>query len=87
MNNDLENNHVEVEKEIEEIRNSALEKIKLTHPEIDRVIDSRTTEEYYEKIIGESDKPQASFKLPDGYENKEDLIDEIVRETLEYFLS
>ena len=74
------------EKIVEEIRAAALKKAQLAHPEIEFVIDHRTIDDYCYKQF---DYPgvwySRGFRLPDGFRNKEELIDSIAKDTVDYF--
>ena len=75
------------EKIVEEIRAAALKKVQLAHPEIEFVIDHRTIDDYCYKQL---DYPgvwySRGFRLPDGFKSKEELIDSIAKETIDYFV-
>ena len=75
----------EIEKEIDEIRDAALEAARRSHPGIEAVIDRRTTEDYCERIWDYPGKWYPYFKLPDGFESKEELILAMADETVRYF--
>ena len=74
----------EVEKEVDEIRSAALKLVQKTHPEIERVIDRRTIDDYSEKIWDYPGKWYPYFKLPNGFQDKEELIRAIAEETIQY---
>lgn len=83
---DYEESYItEVEKEVEEIRSAALKKAQMTHPEIAYAIDRRTVDDYCNKTWDYPGKRYVSFKLPDGFLNKEELIAAIAAETVLYF--
>ena len=76
---------MEAEKEVEEIRAAALRAVQKSHPEIEHVIDRRTVDDYCEKIWDYPGKWYVSFRLPDGFDSKKQLIDTIAGETVLYF--
>ncbi len=76
---------VEVEKEVESFRNAALKKVQMTHPEIEFVIDRRIIDDYCNKTWDYPGKWYVSFKLPEGFRSKEELIDAIAAETIRFF--
>ena len=83
---DYDENYVKsVEKEVDEIRASALKLVHVLHPEIEVVIDRRTIDDYCEKIWDYPGKWYLYFKLPNGFRKKEDLIAAIAEETIQYF--
>ncbi len=75
----------EVEKEVDEIRAAALTIVQKTHPEIAHVIDRRSIEDYSERIWDYPGKWYLYFKLPHGFDRKEELICAIAEETIRYF--
>lgn len=75
----------EAEREIEEIRAAALKKAQKTHPEIRYVYDRRSFDDYCEKTWDYPGKWYVSFRLPQGYETKEELIDALAEETVRHF--
>ena len=74
------------EKTVEEIRSAALRKVQMLYPEATYVIDPRTIDDY---CYIEWDYPgvwySRGFKLPDGFKDKDELIDDIVKRTLRHF--
>lgn len=84
-NGDLRDSSEE-ERIVANIRDAALQKVQKTHPEIEYVIDRRTIDDYCHK---QWDYPGAwysrGFKLPDGFKNKDELIDAIADETIRFF--
>lgn len=74
------------EKKIAEIRAEALRRAKLINPKVLFAIDSRTIDDYIEK---KWDYPGAwysqGFRLPKGFKNEEELIEDIADHTVKYF--
>ncbi len=85
MDNYDENDLIEIEKEVEELRNSALKKVQTIHPEIEYVIDRRTVDDYTYRTWDYPGKWYAVFTIPKGFGGKEEVIDDIVNETIRYF--
>ena len=73
------------EKAVEDIRNAALAKVQKFFPEATYVIDTRTIDDY---CYIEWDYPgvwySRGFKLPNGFKNKEELIDAIAADTIKH---
>ena len=83
---DYEESYIaEVEKEVDGIRSAALISVQKTHPEIEHVIDRRTLDDYSEKIWDYPGKWYPYFKLPNGFQNKEELVRAIAEETVRYY--
>lgn len=74
------------ERDVGEIRDAALKKVRETHPEIEYVIDRRSIDDY---ALLSWEYPgkwyYMGLKLPDGCKSKNELIDEIAAETIRYF--
>ena len=76
----------ELEKEVEEIRKAALDKVQRTHPEIKFVIDRRTIDDYCYKTWDYPGKWYYSgFRLPKEFRTKDELIDAIANDTIRHF--
>ena len=74
------------EEEVKEIRDAALKKAQLTNPDIKFVIDSRPMDEYCNKTWDYPGKWYYSgFRLPEGFRDKNELIDAIAADTVRYF--
>ena len=75
-----------LEKEVDELRQAALNKARLTDPDIQYAVDRRSVDDY---CLMTWDYPgkwyYAGFKLPDGFRTKDELIDAIARDTVRYF--
>ena len=77
---------IEAEKEVEAIRDAALQIVQKTHPEIKYVLDRRTIDDYSCKTWDYPGKwYYKGFKIPDGFHSKEELINAIAVETIQYF--
>lgn len=73
-----------VEDKVEAIREKALSILKKTKPDLEYVVDPYILDDYYS---GQIDKPGTvypHFRLPGG-KNEDDIVDEIVCNTLKYF--
>ena len=67
---------IEAEKEVDKIRDAALQIVQKTHPEIKFVLDRRTIDDYSCKTWDYRGKwYYKGFKLPDGFYSKEELIE------------
>ena len=75
----------EVEKEIESIEGKALRIVQLTHPEIKFIFNRYSVDDCMEKFWDYPGKWYASFKLPRGVRDEEELVKIIVRDTIERF--
>ena len=76
----------EAEREVRKLWDAALEKVRRTHPEIGCVIDRRTIDDYSGKTWEYPGRwYYAGFRLPEGFSSREELIDDIVKQTLRYF--
>lgn len=65
------------------IHAEALEKVRRTYPDADRVYDRHAVEAYLTEYW---DYPGAWYtmtSIPDGYKSRDELVDDIVRHTLE----
>lgn len=74
-----------VEKQVEAIRATALRRVQALRPDIAFVVDRRTIDDYCDKSWDYPGVWYVSFTLPKGFRRKEDVIDRIVRDTLDYF--
>ena len=74
------------EKKIEEIETAAFERARKINPNIEFLVNNFTIDDYCHK---QWDYPGAwyakGFKLPDGFDNEEELIEHIVSETVDFF--
>ena len=74
------------EEEILNIRLKALDKIKEKYPETNFVVDTRDIDDYshiiwaYPGILY-----YTGFEIPKDFENEDELINEIVNDTMEYY--
>ena len=76
----------QAEKEVAAIRDAALKKVQKTHPEITRVIDRRTVDDYCEKVWDYPGKwYYMGVRIPAGFHSEEALTDAIAADTLQYF--
>lgn len=76
----------EVEKEVERIRKAALERVRITHPEIEYAVDRRSIDDYYTMTWDYPGKWYCQgFTLPKGFKTKDELINAIARDTISYF--
>ena len=75
----------EVEKEIEAIEGKALRIVQMTHPEVKFVFNRYSIDDCLERFWDYPGKWYASFKLPGGVRNEEDLVKIIVKDTMERF--
>ena len=74
------------ERDVKELRDTALKRVQSTYPEIKFVIDRRTIDDYAYKTWDYPGKwYYAGFKMPKGFHSKEDIINTIVKDTLQYF--
>ena len=75
-----------VEKKVEAIRDKALQIVQLTHPEIKYVYDPRSIDDYCGKVWDYPGKWYSTgFTLPKGISSEHNLIQIIVRDTINYF--
>ena len=76
----------EAEEEVEAIRTAALKKVQKIYPEIKFAIDRRTIDDYSYKTWDYPGKwYYAGFHMPEGFRSKEELIDDIAKETIRFF--
>ena len=86
MNEYDESYIIATESAVTRIRDAALRKVQITHPEIRYVIDRHTVDDYSMKTWDYPGKwYYAGFRLPKGFRSEEELIDGIARETIRYF--
>ena len=85
--NDRDIEYIEaLEKEVKRIRDAALKKVQLLHPEIQHVVDRRTIDDYCDKYWDYPGKwYYGSFRLPPGFKNADELINAIANDTIRYF--
>ena len=69
----------------EEIHNEALIKVKAVYPYADHVVDEYPVDAYFEEIWDYPGKWYTMVGTPPGAGGRKDLINKIVRETLEYY--
>jgi len=75
------------EEKLEGIYNLALERARDTVPEAEYVIDTRTMDDYITKVWDYPGAWYVNFSLPDGFDSVEALIENLVSETVKYYLS
>ena len=73
-----------VEKQVDAIREQALEKVRSIYPDAAFVIDNRTLDDYCDKVWDYPGQWYTSFRLPKGFSSKQKLIDVIAADTLRY---
>ncbi|MBR6427054.1 MAG: hypothetical protein IKS28_04430 [Clostridia bacterium] len=69
----------------EEIHSEALAKVKAVYPNADKVIDRYPAEDYFQEVWDYPGEWYTVVGTPPGTGGRNDLIDTIVRETLEYY--
>ena len=74
-----------VEKEVDEIREKALAKVQAVNPDISVVVDNYTLDDYCYKQWDYPGKWYCFFQLPQGVRSEEELIHQIVAETIACF--
>lgn len=75
----------QVEHEMAEIRDKALEKARTISPDIPFVVDNYTVDDYCDKVWDYPGQWYCYFKLPKGVKTKDELVNIIARETVEHF--
>ena len=68
-----------------EIHKEALAKVRKDIPDADRVIDKYPVEEYFQKSWEYPGKWYTVIAIPESSRSRENLINIIVRDTLEYY--
>lgn len=75
----------EVEREVDELRAAALALVQKTHPEIECVIDQRSIYDYSERFWDYPGQWYLCFKLPHGFQRKQEVILAIAEDTIRYY--
>ncbi len=79
-------NYVEsVERKVDKIRSKALRLAQAVDPKVGHIVDNRTTDDYCEMIWDYPGAWYASFRLPKGFKTEEQLISQLVRDTLAFY--
>ena len=75
----------EVEDKVEKIRTRALAVARVIDPDVEFVIDRFSVDDYSEKHWDYPGKWYVEFRLPDGFKSEEEVIKDIVEETLRFY--
>ena len=73
-----------VERQVEAIRDAALQKVRQVYPDATFVVDNRTLDDYSYRQWDYPGAWYVGFQLPEGFRKKEALIDAIAEETIKY---
>ena len=79
------NYYKDVEEDVNKLREEALKQAQSINPRVEHVVDNRTIGDYCERVWDYPGAWYLYFSLPKGVKNKKQMVEIIVRDTLEYY--